>query len=174
MAWRSVDSYAVSVAKRAGCDEVTRLHVAIAISTQLTEAEVEYVGPTVEELWRLQPVGDSLKAPKVPLEIAAELSSVKDPQAARELLERYLSDGCVSVEGSAAGGPDDAVQTQDPSTAEAIAGVAEEADPGQRSDTATPEALAEVLAELDGLVGLTAVKRQLRDLTNVVRVNKKR
>lgn len=174
MAWRSVDAYAVSVAKRAGCDEVTRLHVAIAISTQLTEAGVEYDGPTVEELWRIQPVGDSLTAPVVPAEITEELGSVRDPQAARELLEQYLSDGSVSVEDSAAGDPDRAVRTHDTSTAESIAGIAEEEYPQQRSDTAKPEALAEVLAELDGLVGLTAVKRQIRDLTNVVRVNKKR
>lgn len=148
-------SRAVSVAKGLSHAEVLQCHVLVAIAETVLDENLRYERskPLREAL---PGRGTSIKVPIVSDEAAALIARCSDARAALEIL-----DGVMPSEVSAGGfatAEDDRPEATKPSV------VAED-----KSHSA-----ADLLAELDALVGLEGVKKQLRKVISVVEANRVR
>jgi Holliday junction resolvasome RuvABC ATP-dependent DNA helicase subunit len=148
-------SRAVSVAKGLSHAEVLQCHVLVAIAETVLDENLRYERskPLRESL---PGRGTSIKVPVISDEAAALIARCSDARAALEIL-----DGVVPSEASAGGfatAEDDRPEATKPSV------VAED-----KSHSA-----ADLLAELDALVGLEGVKKQLRKVISVVEANRVR
>jgi SpoVK/Ycf46/Vps4 family AAA+-type ATPase len=111
----------------------------------------------------LEPRGTALTAPVLSDEAKALLDSISSPEAAIDALRALLGEGERQEETGSEQGSGKGV-SEDP---------AGSATPGG-GGVASSETVEEVLAELDGLVGLDAVKEQVRSVMAVVRANQER
>jgi Holliday junction resolvasome RuvABC ATP-dependent DNA helicase subunit len=112
----------------------------------------------------LEPRGTAFEVPKVTAEAEALIAKLTgSPDAVATLLELFGA-GPAASPGVGAG-----TRTQT-----ATQQVAEQDAEIDRPASAPPETTAQVLAELDGLVGLASVKRQLATIAAVVQANQQR
>jgi len=112
----------------------------------------------------LEPRGDALAVPKVSEEAETLLASLTTEQKVVDALLSSLRSGSEAR----SGGREMAEAT--PPAQEAAPASA----PAAARPPATRESTESVLAELDGLIGLEPVKRQLRSITAVVQANQER
>lgn len=154
---------AVSAAKAYGHAEVEPRHVFYAVARRFAEAPdlADYL-PAAREA--LEPRGSSHEVPSITPGAAELIESIQTEADAVTLLREQLDP---SGTASSSGGAGSAVQSEGEreSAVEAATPV-----PGD----AKPESVEEILAELDALVGLEEVKRQVRNLIAVVRANTER
>ena len=148
-------SRAISVAKGLSHTEVLRGHVLVAIAETVLDEHLRYERskPLREAL---PPRGTSIKVPTIADEAAALITQCSDARAALEIL-----DGA-APSGASAG-----------SFAAATEGQPEAATPAPDAEEKSHSA-ADLLAELDALVGLEGVKKQLRKVISVVEANRVR
>jgi Holliday junction resolvasome RuvABC ATP-dependent DNA helicase subunit len=146
-------SRAVSVAKGLSHPEVLRSHVLVAIAETVLDEHLRY--ERSKPLREALPArGASIKVPTIADEAAALIAQCSDARAALEILDGATPPG--ASEGSFA-----AATEGEPDTTEPTADVEEKA-----------HSAADLLAELDALVGLEGVKKQLRKVISVVEANK--
>lgn len=150
-------------------------HVGYAIATHLSEL------PGVADLLpparaALEPRGFAVEVPTLTDEAKALLDSIGSPEGAVEALRTLLAGGVSGAgpeRGPAESGAAAATAGADPRTSSG----AEEADDPRtdaRPDAAAEETVAEVLADLDALVGLDGVKEQVKRVIAVVQANRER
>lgn len=154
---------AVSHAKAASHDKVEPRHVVFAIAKRFrARPEIEAVFDRARKA--LEPHGSSHAAPQVAPEATALLETINTEQDALK--------ACVAAfEGS-----------RPPGGTEAAGGQARQSKPGVEAPkvaaaAAEPpksENTADILAELEGLIGLSAVKAQVKNVIAVVEANSKR
>ena len=151
---------AISAAKANGHAEVERRHVLFAIAKRFRSHPA--VGPKYDAIRRaLEPPGHAHGKPVVTPDALALLETIStDDQAIGAI--------------GAIGGSDD-------TSGDATGGVARQSGevkavsaPAATSGAVKTEKLEDVLAELDGLIGLAAVKRQVRSVLAVVQANTER
>lgn len=155
---------AVTTAKAFGHGEVEPRHVWFALAKRFREL------PGMEPLYRaaraaLEPRGDSIEVPSLRADAVALLESLEsEPDALERLKAEFQGAGGSSPAGTEGGArmQETPAQAAEPAAVQAAA----EAVPG--------ETVADVLAELDALVGLDAVKVRVREVIAVVQANTER
>jgi len=152
---------AVSAAKQNGHETVEPRHVLFAVAKRFrSNAEVGAFFDRARQA--LEPQGRATKAPATAPETTALLESITtEPDAIKALVAAMNAPGTPVLTGGQAG------QAAPVATAQAQAA----------TTAATPtkaETTTEILAELDGLIGLTAVKAQVRNVIAVVQANAER
>ena len=151
---------AVSAAKAYGHERVEPRHVVFAIAKRFRErAEVGALFDAARQA--LDPRGSAHGVPAAAPEATALLETIATEQDAVAALVAALKGG--RPEGAAQGGSQ-ARQSVEVQAAQA------EAAPADKSKSAA-ESTAAVLSELDGLIGLGAVKAQVRNVIAVVEAN---
>lgn len=153
---------AVSAAKAYNHAEVEPRHVLYALARHFkTRPECEaWFAPAKQAL---EPAGSHYGAATVTEPATAMLDTLKSDDDGIAALQKAFAGG----EGAAAGG---VARAQDAQTAGETAGQAEAATAAAKPG----ETVADILAELDGLVGLDAVKGQVRKIIAVVQANTER
>jgi SpoVK/Ycf46/Vps4 family AAA+-type ATPase len=153
---------ATTAAKAWSHPEVQPRHVGYAIARHFRERPE--VGALLSRARvALEPRGAAHNVPEVNEEAARLLESIGSPESAVEALKKLLEAG-------------DQGDPPPPPTGEQIAtaGADDPADSPTQPPTTTSEAVDDVLAELDALVGLETVKEQVRSVIAVVRANQER
>ncbi|HWO89833.1 MAG TPA: AAA family ATPase [Gemmatimonadales bacterium] len=149
---------AVSAAKSRGHGSVEPRHVLFAIARRF-RANPEAGALFNRAREALEPTGSAHGVPVTTAEATALLESITDERTALAALVSTL--GGLAPDGSASGGAQVQAARQDqPKTAAASQ------EPGKK-----PETTADVLADLDALIGLAAVKEQVRNVVSVVQAN---
>lgn len=148
-------SRAISVAKGLSHPEVLRGHVLVAIAETVLDEHLRY--ERSKPLRQALPArGTAIKVPTISDEASALIAQCSDARAALEIL-----DGVAPAEENAG------------SFAAATEGAPETAAPGAAIEE-KPHSTADLLSELDALVGLEGVKKQLRKVISVVEANRVR
>jgi len=156
---------ALSHAKAYGHEQVEPRHVLFAIAKRFRERPE--VAPLLEAARQaLEPRGSAGKVGGPTAEATALLDGITTEQDAIAALAKALKDAG-SAGGSAAGAGSQARQSQAVQAAKSENAVAAAA-------PAKPENTADVLAELDALIGLGPVKAQVRNVIAVVQANTER
>jgi hypothetical protein len=158
--------YAAAAAKRRSQPLIELAHLAAGYLAFDEKAMTEACGPDVAATieGRLGPRGSFYGQPVPEEEAAVLLNKVTDESELLEAVVSYLKDSATAPPGSAGSEAGQTATARAPATVTVGAPVA-----------ATPRReVASVLAELDGLVGLAAVKDQVRQLAEVQRINRLR
>lgn len=151
---------ALSAAKAAGHDEAQLRHVVYAIARRFRSDE--RAGALFARARRaLDPAGSAHGTPGLSAEAESLLATISSAGDAIEALVSALADA--PEEDTATGG----TQARRSGAAKAVAAAA-------KAPAAAPENTADILAELDALVGLGAVKAQVRNVIAVVQANAER
>lgn len=151
---------AISKAKSCGHEKVEPRHVLFAVAKRFREnAEV---GPLFDRARQsLEPDGRATGVPATAPETTTLLESITTEKDAIAALVAALKSTTPESTGGAAGQAT-AAATAQPQAAAVVAG------------SGKKESTAEILAELDGLIGLTPVKAQVRNVLAVVQANAER
>ncbi len=152
---------AVAAAKSASHGVVERRHVLYAAARHF-RTRPELATRIEEARRRLEPYGTSIETPQVPQEAEALLRELSTEDKAVAAVVEWLNEPQAPV----APGPGPAM--------EEAGKVVVEPTPQQASPPPEPETLEEVLADLESLVGLESVKRQVRSIIAVVQANQER
>lgn len=176
---------AVAIAKARSHAAVDPRHVLAAILRVLGASALPGIDPAAVREW-LAPAGKAVEPPTVTPEARAAIDRCTDGEAAAAearsivawLGERGRADGPTDAPGSP-GGVGAAGNDPAGTGAGASTGVAVEVAANTSHATVTPDpapgaTVAELLAELDGLVGLAEVKAEVRKLVAVQRLNAER
>ena len=154
---------AVSAAKAYGHERVEPRHVVFAIAKRFrAKAEVDALLGAARQA--LEPRGSATAMPAATPEATALVESITTEQDAVAALVTSLQGGGSAVGGQAGTQARQSAQVQAART---------EAAPAAASE-AKAESTADILAELDGLIGLSAVKAQVRNVIAVVQANTER
>lgn len=145
-------SRAISVAKSLGHTAAEEGHVMVAIAETVLDPDVRYERGR-ELRAKLPPAGDSIKLPELAKSAEQLIKRCKDKVAAIAVLD-----------------PDKSVEPRE----FAVAKNSEEEPASSVTEPQLKRAPADLLRELDGLVGLSAVKQQLRKVISVVEANRVR
>lgn len=157
-----ISDAAVSAAKAYCHAAVERRHVLFALARHFRERP-ECAGFPEPAKRALEPRGNAYGTPSVSEAARALLDTLKSDDDAIAALRQAFQDGGASSGAGAAGG-------QAAETAETSAPRAQP----QAAATRSAESVADVLAELDALTGLGAVKAQVRRIVAVVQANAER
>lgn len=156
---------AIAAAKGYGHAAVEPRHVLYAAVRQFqSRPEVEALLPRAKAA--LDPRGSALQTPKATPEAEQLLAKLDaSPDAVAVVLEAFRGDPVAGpVPGAAPGGP----------ALPAAQHAAAPAAPAERPGPRPAESTAAVLAEIDQLIGLASVKRQLATISAVVQANQER
>jgi Holliday junction resolvasome RuvABC ATP-dependent DNA helicase subunit len=145
-------SRAISVAKSLGHSAVEEGHVMVAIAETVLDPDVRYERGR-ELRAKLPPAGDSIKLPELAKNAERLIKRCKDEVAAIAILD-----------------PEKNVEPRE----FAVADGSHEEIRSSVSDHQPKRAPSDLLKDLDGLVGLSAVKQQLRKVISVVEANRVR
>jgi len=145
-------SRAISVAKYLGHSAAEEGHVMVAIAETVLDPDVRYERGR-ELRAKLPPAGDSIKLPELAKSAEQLIKRCKDEEAAIAILD-----------------PDKSVEPRK----FAVADGSDEEPRSSVSDLQPKRAPSDLLKDLDGLVGLSAVKQQLRKVISVVEANRVR
>lgn len=169
--WEGLEDDAVSLAKRHGHPEVAWQHVGIVLAEGLERRKVDDLPCTAEDLRRgLAAEGGSLQPPGIPVSIRDALGAVRNQDDALELLVRLHTDGLIRTDSPV---PSEPVDDRDPTSPTGEPGPSPAPVSTSAGTNEPRESLDHVLQELDALVGLQAVKDQIRRLVHTQQVNLK-